>query len=187
MIKRFVIAAFAMATGVMSAPAGQACGDKLVPLGGGVRFEQIHLSRHPGKIILFLNPSSKLPAANNELRLGAALQKAGHAVQVVANRRELEIAMQTSNPDLVLMDWSDVLQWQSEAQAEPGSPPILPILYRPTAEQLLAAREHDPCVAPAAKRRGRQVVVQSVEVLLERRGKGLPVECGAGNPAASVS
>lgn len=184
MINRFVVMAIgALSTG-LAAPAGQACGDKLVPLGGGVRFEQIHLSRHPGKIILFLNPTSRLPAANDEFRLGAALQKAGHAVRTVATRQELEAALQTGNPDLVLMDWSDVVEMQPEFRTEAGSPPILPVLYRPTAEELLAARQHAPCVAPAAKRKGRQIVVRSVEDLLERRNRGLPVDCG---PAASQS
>jgi hypothetical protein len=187
MINRLVVLAIGAATTVLAASAGQACGDKLVPLGGGVRFEQIHLSRHPGRIILFLNPTSKLPAANDEFRLGAALQKAGHAVRTVASREELEAALQTGNPDLVLMDWSDVVQMQAELRTEAGSPPILPVLYRPTAEELLAAREHASCVAPAAKRKGRQTVVRSVEDLLERRGKGLPVDCGPGTPASAQS
>ena len=73
----------------LAGPVSQACGDKLVPLGGGVRFEQIHLSRHPGKILLFLNPTSKFSTANHEFHLGAALQKAGHAVHTVASRQEL--------------------------------------------------------------------------------------------------
>jgi hypothetical protein len=180
MIKRFVVAAVASATSVTGAPVTLACGDKLVPLGGGVRFEQIHVSRHPGKIILFLNPTSKLPAANHEFHLSAALQRAGHAVHTVASRQELEQALQTGNPDLVVMDWSDVVQLQAELQLESGSPPILPVLYRPTAEELLAAREHTSCAAPAAKRNGRRTVVQSVEQLLERRGKGLPAGCGPG-------
>jgi hypothetical protein len=177
MIKRFVVAA---ATSLAAASVALACGDKLVPLGGGIRFEQIHLSRHPGRIILFLNPASQLPTANHEFHLDTALQRAGHAVSTVTSREELEQAVQAGNPDLVVMDWSDVVQIHPGLQGEPGSPPILPVLYRPTAEQLLEAREHTSCVAPAAKRNGRQTVVQSVEQVLERRGKGLPVECGPG-------
>ena len=85
------------------------------------------------------------------------------------------------------MDWSDVVQLQAERPREAGSPPILPVLYKPTAEELLEAREHASCVAPAAKRNGRRTVVQSVEQLLERRDKGLPVDCGPGTAAASQS
>jgi hypothetical protein len=179
MNKSFAVLAVAAATSIVSTPASEACGDKLVPLGGGVRFEQIHASRHPGKIILFLNPASKLPAANDEFRLGAALEKAGHAVRAVANRDELELALRTGNPDLVLVDWSDVVQLGGVLHGETGSPPVLPVLYRPTAEELLAAREQARCVAPAAKRRGRMAVIQSVEEMLERRGKGLPIDCGS--------
>jgi hypothetical protein len=185
MIRQFAVAAVAAATSVVAAPLAQACGDKLVPLGGGIRFEQIHLSRHPGKIILFLNPTSQLPSANHEFHLDTALERAGHAVHTVASREELEQVLQTGNPDLVVVDWSDVVQLQSELAGEAGSPPILPVLYKPTAEQLLEAREHASCVAPAAKRNGRQTVVQSVEQLLERRGKGLPIECGPGTAAPS--
>lgn len=181
------VVALAAAMSVLSSPASQACGDKLVPLGGGVRFEQIHASRHPGKIILFLNPASKLPAANTEFRLGAALQKAGHAVSTVASRDELDAAMRTGNPDLVLVDWSDLVELQLALEGEAGSPPVLPVLYRPTAEQLLAAREQARCVARAAKRRGRMAVVQSVEEVLERRGKGLPASCGTSGQLPSQS
>ncbi len=187
MNKAFAVVAVAAATSVMSAPASQACGDKLVPLGGGVRFEQIHASSHPGTIILFLNPASKLAAANHEFRLGAALQKAGHAVRTVVSRDELEVALRSGNPDLVIVDWSDVVQLQAVLDGEAGSPPVLPVLYRPTAEELLAAREQTRCVAPAGKRRGRMAVMQSVEEMLERRGKGLSSDCGTGSQPSSQS
>lgn len=180
MIKRFAVTTVAAMAGLIAAPVIYACGDKLVPLGGGVRFEQIHLSRHPGKIILFLNPTSKLPAVNHEFHLGAALRKAGHSVHTVSSRQELQQALQTGNPDLVVVDWSDVAQLDVELHGEAGSPPILPVLYRPTADELLSARERASCVAPAAKRNGRRTVIQSVEQLLERRGKGLPADCGPG-------
>lgn len=185
MKKSLLLAVLAATTSFVSAPSTQACGDKLVPLGGGVRFEQIHVSRYPGKIILFLNPASTLRTANDEFGLSAALERAGHAVSTVENVQQLEAALQTGNPDLVLMDWSDVVQLHEEMQSEGGSPPILPVLYRPTAEQLLAARGQTHCFASATKRKGRMVVVQSVEEIMERRGKGLPVDCATGAQAAT--
>lgn len=185
MTKSPILAVLVATTTFVSAPSARACGDKLVPLGGGVRFEQIHVSRHPGKIILFLNPTSTLRTANDEFGLSAALERAGHAVSTVENVQQLEAALQTGNPDLVLMDWSDVVQLHNEVQNEGGSPPILPVLYRPTAEQLLAAREQTSCLAPATKRKGRMVVVQSVEQIMERRGKGLPVDCTRNDRAAT--
>jgi hypothetical protein len=177
MTKSPILALLVATTTCVSAPSSHACGDKLVPLGGGVRFEQIHVSRHPGKILLFLNPNSTLRAANDEFGLSAALVRAGHAVSTVENVQELEAALQTGNPDLVVMDWSDVVQLHDEVQNAGGSPPILPVLYRPTAEQLLAAREKTSCLASTTKRKGRMVVVQSVEDIMERRGKGLAVNC----------
>jgi hypothetical protein len=185
MRKALGLAALTVATSLIPAPASQACGDKLVPLGGGVRFEQIHVSRHPGKIILFLNPATQLPAANQELRLDAALERAGHAVRTVANLDDLEKALQTADPDLVLMDWHDVAQLHAELQSDAGSPPFLRVLYRPTADELIAAREQDHCVASAARRKGRTNIIQSVEQMLERRDKGLPQDCGRTNPGAA--
>ena len=185
MTKYPILAILVATTTCVSAPSIQACGDKLVPLGGGVRFEQIHVSRYPGKIILFLNPSSTLRTANDEFGLSAALVRAGHAVSTVEDVQQLEAALQTGNPDLVLMDWADVVQLLDEVQSEGGSPPILPVLYRPTAEQLLAVREQTRCVAPATKRKGRMVVVQSVEAIMARRDKGLPVDCTRSDQAAT--
>jgi hypothetical protein len=102
MTKTPILAILVATTTCVSAPSIQACGDKLVPLGGGVRFEQIHVSRYPGKIVLFLNPTSKLRTANDEFGLSAALQRAGHAVSTVEDVQQLEAALQTGNPDLVL-------------------------------------------------------------------------------------
>ena len=124
MTKYPILAILVATTTCVSAPSIQACGDKLVPLGGGVRFEQIHVSRYPGKIILFLNPSSTLRTANDEFGLSAALVRAGHAVSTVEDVQQLEAALQTGNPDLVLMDWADVVQLHDEVQSEGGSPPI---------------------------------------------------------------
>ena len=49
-------------------PVVHACGDKLLAIGGGVSFERVFSSRHPGNLILFVSPLSPLRAANDELR-----------------------------------------------------------------------------------------------------------------------
>jgi CheY-like chemotaxis protein len=177
LIRRTLYFAVACATIALLSPSfTQACGDKLVVLGGGVPFSRIHKSRHPGKVVLFVNPNSQLRAANEEFRLGAALSLAGHTVQIVESRAALDRTLAETRPDLVLMDWSEALSLSADLARSPSSPAILHVLYKPTPTELAAAQEQTHCVAEAAKRKGRHVM-RTVEQMMETRDNGLPVTC----------
>jgi hypothetical protein len=158
-----------IAVGVCAVPATYACGDKLVALGGGMSFERVFSSRHPGKLILFMRPDSALRAANSGLRLDTALERAGHSVRTVATRAELTQAMQDAATDLVVTDWVDARALNSEVG---GRVAILPV--RAGAEQLPTAGAG--CLVDASRHKGRQVV-HAVEQVLTRHGKGLPSSC----------
>src|SRR5688572_12296551 len=82
--------------------AGHACGDKLVVLGRGVRFERIHQAVNPGAVLVYLNPESNLPRADEEFHLSASLELAGHTVQTVGSAGELERAWRSGEADVIL-------------------------------------------------------------------------------------
>jgi hypothetical protein len=149
----------------------EACGDKLLALGGGVSFERVFSSRHPGKLILFLGPDSRLRAANAELRLDNALTRAGHTVRTVSSRTELESSLQEGAADLVVTDWVDARELESEIG---GRVAILPVLSG--TESGTSALGGAGCVVDVHKRKGRQVI-RAVDQALERGAKGLPAGC----------
>jgi hypothetical protein len=152
-----------------------ACGDKLIVLGRGVRFERITESRFPGSIVLFLNPQSRLPAADEKFHLVATLELAGHEVTSVATRAELAGRLR-DKPDLVLADIVDVRELHDELAAGADAPILMPVLYEPTEAELKEADALTSCAGQAAKRRRRQLL-RTVEDLFERRAKGLPTDC----------
>src|SRR5262245_7253096 len=81
-----------------------ACGDKLVVLGGGVDFEHLKRSKHPGSIIVKASPNSALSASNAQTELVGSLETAGHKVRVVTSENELTDALKSSGADLILVD-----------------------------------------------------------------------------------
>jgi len=175
-------ALIALALSVFAFSVADACGDKPGALGGGVMFGRVFNSRHPGKLVLFISPESRLGAANAELHLDSALARAGHTVRTVGTRGELEESLQAGAADLVVADWVDARKLDSEIG---GSVGILPVLTESGkgagADALTAAG----CLVDVHSHKGRQVV-RAVDQALERHAKGLPVSCGKA-PAAAAS
>src|SRR5215471_14247171 len=118
-------ALIALALCLCGVSVADACGDKLVPLGGGVLFGRVFNSKHPGKLVLFMTPDSQFRAANTQLHLDSALARAGHTVRTVSTRSELEESLQAGAADLVVTDWVDARKLDSEIG---GSVGILPVL-----------------------------------------------------------
>src|SRR5436189_3115003 len=81
-----------------------ACGDKLVILGRGMRTE-MGRARNPPSILVFNNPSSRLPAADREYGLATTLKGAGHRPLVLQDRVQLQEALLSRGYDLVLADF----------------------------------------------------------------------------------
>src|SRR6187401_1189494 len=89
---------------ICAGSAAYACGDKLVALGGGMSFQRVFSSRHPGKLILYMPAESALRAANKEMQIDASLTRAGHSVRSVSTRGELDDALRDAAADLLVTD-----------------------------------------------------------------------------------
>jgi len=164
--------AIGVTTGFLLASAALACGDKLVALGGGVPFDRIH-SDHPGNVLLYLNPASRLTAANNDLRLDRALTRAGHTVRTVATRDDLDRAVRDAAADVVLMDWADARELDASLT---DKVPTLPVRYGAGTADTALAGAGSRCVIDADKRRA-IVLVRAVNTIVEGHDEGRPVDC----------
>lgn len=161
----------------LAAPqAVSACGDKLVVLGRGVRFERIVESKFPGTLVLYLNPQSRLPEADEEFHLATVLELAGHTVATVGSRAELDRSLREEQPDMVLADIVDVRTLSGDLAGSTVAPVLVPVLYKPTDAETAEALRQTACFGQAAKRKRGQLL-RTVETLLERRAKGLPTGC----------
>lgn len=154
-----------------------ACGDKLVALGGGMSFQRVFSSRHPSQLILYMPAASALRAANKEMQIDATLTRAGHTVRTVTTRDELDEAMRNAAADLVVTDWVDAREVNSDLG---GRVAVLPVLAGGKATGATRAG----CSVDAVKYRGR-LVVRAVEQVLSTHSKGLPPACAGSDAAAS--
>lgn len=120
-----LIAGLALMVLLLSAwPAG-ACGDKLLILGRGVRF-QVDTANYPSAIVLFANPNHPSSARFEDTQLRSIMKQAGHRLSSVKSRDELATALKNGRYDLVLADFSDAPSLEDMVQAAPSKPVLLP-------------------------------------------------------------
>jgi hypothetical protein len=154
----------------------QPCGDKLVALGGGVGFDRVVASRHPGRIALLLEPASALAQANERFNLASALSLAGHDVAVAADRAGLEAALAAAPTDLVLVDAALAGNLHpTQAPAGRGTV-ILPVVFAASPSETVALEQQLGCVTDAGDRDGRRLL-RTVEKVLKLRHRGQPLPC----------
>ena len=149
-----------------------ACGDKFVLLGRGARVAR---SKFPSTILIYMNPTSRVPAADKEFHVEAVLKAAGHKAQVAETESEVEKALASGKYDLVLADYNDVPSLRKDAASLPSKPIVLPLLYKPTAAELAAAEKEAECLVRPSKA-SRDLLVVVDQTLAERR-KGVGAIC----------
>jgi hypothetical protein len=129
-----------------------ACGDKLVLLGRGIRFQRMIATKHPATILVYLNPGAGISAADREYQLRSLLKLAGHKPRAVATATELTKEIGSGSYDLILADYSDAAALEKQIPAAKPKPALIPVMYNPSADQRAAAEKEYSClVAPAKK------------------------------------
>lgn len=152
-MRKSLMALFGVLAGVLLVSQSiLACGDKLVLLGRGIRFQRMLATKHPASILIYLNPRAGIAAADKEYELRAVLKFAGHKPRAVTSAAELTTELGSGNYDVVLVDYSDAPGLEKEIQAANARPALIPVVYNPTATQRAAAEKEFSClIAPAKK------------------------------------
>jgi len=172
MNKRLVVVAVIAVGSLLRAVAVEACGDKFVLIGRGARVAR---AKYPSSILIFMNPASRIPAAEKEFHVEAILKAAGHKARVAENEAEVRREVESGKYDLVLADVTDVPALRREAGATSAKPAVIPILYEPTPAELAAAEKDASClVRPSKKSRDLLAVVD--DAMRDRR-KGTGSMC----------
>jgi hypothetical protein len=177
-----VAAAAAAVCAISLAGSAWACGDKLVALGGGVGFQRVIVSRHPGHIILMLEPSSALEAANKKFNLAASLSLAGHEVVIATSDDELREQRATSKPDLILVDAASAGKYDLRAGASGAGPAIIPVTNFAEGGALPVGAQMSACGSVDIGRKGTQLL-KAVEGAMKLRSRGESLPCDAGTPS----
>lgn len=127
-----------LAAMLLSGGAAIACGDKLLLIGHGVRFQRAY-SQHQANLVIYSNgtPGSALLRSP---KLQATLKQAGHKLQIVESASQLGDALKSGRVDVVLADFSDIGGIARQLVSARSNPTVLPILVKPSKSELLAAQ-----------------------------------------------
>jgi hypothetical protein len=151
-----------------------ACGDKFVILGRGMKTE-MGRARNPASILVFNNPSSRLPAADREYGLATTLKSAGHKPLVLQDRVQLQEALVSRGYDLVLADFSDTPAVEQVARKSSPDTVVIPVLYKPTGAELAEAEKQYGCVFKAPGKHDDLLTV--IDEVMRSRAKGVAANC----------
>ena len=126
---RPTLVALALAPGLVllgGAPA-DSCGDKLLLLGRGIRFQSRHTPR-AASVLLYL-PASQSGARQTDPKLESALREAGHKLRTAVTREELTQAIAVGHYDVVAADVTDATSVSDAIRSSAGPPIVLPVVY----------------------------------------------------------
>lgn len=173
-MSRRIVGAAAIFVGALVSLPGvvSGCGDKFVLIGGGAR---VMRSKYPSRVLVFMNPTSRVPAAEKEFHVEATLTAAGHKTKVVESQAEVEKALDSGKYDLVLADVADAPKLRQRCEASASKPAVLPLLYKPTPEELAAAEKEANCLVRPSKKSSDLLAV--VDETMKDRSKGLAPNC----------
>lgn len=177
-----IAAAATVASAVSLAGSAWACGDKLVALGGGVGFQRVVVSRHPGHIILMLEPNTGLNDANTRFNLAASLSLAGHEVSIARTDDELREQRAKAKPDLILIDAASAKKYDAQGNRSADGPAIIPVSYVGDGGAMPVAAQQPACGSVDVGRKGTQLL-KAVEGAMKLRSRGEPMPCEAGTPS----
>jgi len=114
----------------------QACGDKFLLVGRGVKFRQAYAAIYPASIVIFAHaPHQNVAKAILDPRLQSSLKSAGHRLTITEDERALTRAFESDRVDLVLADIDDADRVARQAAAAPTQPKVLPVMFEPTKEE----------------------------------------------------
>lgn len=127
MRKLLVLVAVAASAASQSVVPINSCGDKLMMLGRGIRFQSKHTPR-AAAVLLYL-PESAAGQALTDPKLESALREAGHAVRAVTSQPDLESALQGGAFDVVLANVTHAPELERAKALAERRAVFLPAIY----------------------------------------------------------
>lgn len=143
---------------LQNADAAQACGDKFLMVGRGVKFQRAYASIYPASIVIYAQPQRHAAKAIRDPRLQNDLKLAGHRVLLVENDAALTRALESDKVDLVLTDVADADRTSKLGATSPSRPTVLPVMYEPTREEAKEIESRYQCRLKSSDRTDRYLV-----------------------------
>jgi hypothetical protein len=128
-MKRFLLPWLIVVMSVLmqNSVAMYACGEKLLALGRGIRFQSRHSPR-PAAVLLYI-PQNATGRPLSDPNLESALKEAGHAVRAATSSADLESALRSGGYDVVLANITDAPDLERAQAVTAGNAVVLPAVY----------------------------------------------------------
>lgn len=123
---------------LLSGSAAFACGDKLLAIGRGVRFQRIYAARQANLVIY--SAGTQNDGALDNARLRTALKRTVRNLELVRGGSQLDQALKSGQVDVVLVYFADLAGIARQLQSAPSRPVILPVLTKPSKGEYAAAQ-----------------------------------------------
>jgi len=125
----------------LGVPLGEACGDKLLSLGRGVRLQRAFMAARPASILIYSGSQGSSSPLLKNADLYGVLKRVGHKVHAVPELPDVERALKSGTYDIVLADIADAAALARYLQSAASKPTMLPVLVKPAKAQLAAAQK----------------------------------------------
>ena len=170
-MQRLRIAGAVVGAALLSGTVGLACGDHLLVIGRGVRFQRAYASRLANVVIYSNGAQSGVTLSSAKLQ--TTLRQAGHKLQMVEGGSRLDEALKSGKVDVVLVDFADLAGITRQLQSASSNPVVLPILFKPSKADLAAAqREYKFALkAPADEIQYLAAIDEAMKLRLQNRAK----------------
>ena len=108
-------------------PDSQACGNKILVGGHGVRYRLMR-AKNAASVLVFNNSSLGADSRIKDSKLYSALKTAGYNFSIATDLNQFEASLTSNKYDLVIADESDLADLRRAVQAAPSNPRLIPIL-----------------------------------------------------------
>lgn len=152
-----------------------ACGDKYVVFGQGVRFQRAYAATHPASILVYLKAGTRAATAENRDRLLGVLRMVGHRPQAVSTMSEAQTAIATGQFDILMAEPDDATSLADSVVKSTAHPTVVPLLFDPTKEQIVAIEKQNTCAVQVSKRNHELLTV--LNDIMGQRTKGITAAC----------
>jgi len=157
---------------LLSGIPSDACGDKLLVLGRGIRLEAL-LGNRSARILAYQHAGTHGAELIADPEFQSALKKASYELRIVRDTEELEVALRLGKYDLLLSDVADTNTVEPTLQSTATPPALIPILYQPTKADLASVEKHYRYSLKTPRRAGGNlsVIEQALETKLDAEAK----------------
>ena len=133
-----------LALALAAAPTGwrpiEACGDKFLLVGRGVRFQRAYAAVHPANILIYARATTSPNRAIRDPQFHKTLRQAGHQVSVIEDSTLFHHALQVSAFDIVLADLVEAPSIDTAVASSPSHPKVLYVEYPTGSSKALASQ-----------------------------------------------